>query len=84
MLNSTEHENFSASKYENENAFSYLSAEKSSDSAMFTKKEFAIVISNWVRDLLSGQISCSAELSMKISLFNLGTKCIKSSLLLSC
>ena len=40
MLNSAEHENFSANKYENAN---YLLAEKFSCSAMFLKKEFAIV-----------------------------------------
>ena len=45
MLNSAEHENFSAYKYEKANklAFSYLLAEKVSCSAMISKKEFAIV-----------------------------------------
>ena len=46
ILNSTEHENFSANKYENAyNSwhFSYLLAEKFSCSAMFSKKEFGIV-----------------------------------------
>ena len=62
MLNSAEHENFSAYKYENAN----LSAEKFSCSAIFSKKEFRIV-SNL--RLLRGQISCSAELSMKKVLY---------------
>ena len=65
MLNSAEHENFSANKYENAN---YSLAEKFSCSAMFLKKEFAIV-SNLqllvIWDLFAGQNSCSAELSMK-------------------
>ena len=46
MLNSAEHEIFSANKYENANnmlAFSYLLTEKFSCLAMFRKKEFAIV-----------------------------------------
>ena len=44
MLNSAEHEIFSSNKYENANklAFSYL-LEKFSCSAIFSKKEFAIV-----------------------------------------
>ena len=42
MLNSAEHEIFSANKYENAND-SYLLAEKFSCSAMFSKKEFAVV-----------------------------------------
>ena len=62
MLNSTEHEIFSANKYELKLAFSYLLAEKFSCSAMLSKKKCEIV-SIW--DLLVGQISCSAELSMK-------------------
>ena len=44
MLNSAEHEIFSANKFENANnrlAFSNLLAEKFSCSAMFNKKEFA-------------------------------------------
>ena len=40
MLNSAEHEIFPAKKYENAN---YLLAEKYSCSAMFSKKEFAIL-----------------------------------------
>ena len=51
MLNSAKHEIFSANKYENANcwkcqqqlAFSYSLAEKFSCSAMFSKKEFAII-----------------------------------------
>ena len=45
MLNSAEHEIFSANKYENANnsAFSYLLAEESSCLAMFSKTEFKIV-----------------------------------------
>ena len=45
MLNSAEHEIFSANKYENANklAFSYLLAEKITRSAMLSKKEFAII-----------------------------------------
>ena len=47
MLNSAEHEIFSANKYENATklllAFSYLLAEKFSFLVMFSKKEFAIV-----------------------------------------
>ena len=45
MPNSSEHEIFSANKYENANklAFSYLFAEKFSFSDKFSKKEFAIV-----------------------------------------
>ena len=76
MLNSDEHETFFANKYENSNHsffffvfffFSYLLTVKLSCSAMFNKKEFAIV--NYLRfiSLLAGQFSCSAELSMKKS-----------------
>ena len=44
MLNSAEHEIFSANEYENANFyFSYLLEEKMSCSVMFSKKEFAIV-----------------------------------------
>ena len=46
MLNSAEHEVFSANKYENAKnslAFLYLLAEKFSCSVMFSKKEFAII-----------------------------------------
>ena len=43
MLNSAEHEIFSANKYENANNISYLLAEKFSCSAKFSKKEFAAV-----------------------------------------
>ena len=50
MLNSAEHEIFSANKYENVNNswhfhiyFLYLLAEKFSFSAMFSMKEFAVV-----------------------------------------
>ena len=46
MLNSAEHEIFSANKYENANNswhFSYVLAEKISCSAMFSNKAFAIV-----------------------------------------
>ena len=61
MLNSAEHDIFSANKYENAN-ISYLLAEKFSCSAMFSKKEFAFV--SKLR-FISRKISCSAELSMK-------------------
>ena len=53
MLNSAEHEIFSANKYENANnsqlllAFSYLLAEKISCSATFSKKEFAVFSNLW-------------------------------------
>ena len=45
MLNSAEHEIFSANKYENvnKNSFSYLLAEKVTCSAMLSKEEFAVV-----------------------------------------
>ena len=43
-------------------AFSYLSAEKLSCAATFSKKEFAIVI---IGDLLAGQISCSLSWAWK-------------------
>ena len=45
VLNSAEHDIFSANKYENASnmAFSYLLADKFSCSAMFGKNEFAIV-----------------------------------------
>ena len=42
MLNSDEHENFPANKYENA-TFSYLLAEYFSCSAMLSKNEFTIV-----------------------------------------
>ena len=45
-------------------AFSYLLAENVSRSAMFSKKEFDLQLLV-ILDLLAGQISCSAELSMK-------------------
>ena len=43
MLNSAEHEIFSANKYENANYRSFLFTEKLLCSAIFSKKEYAIV-----------------------------------------
>ena len=64
MLNSAEHEIFSANKYENtKNSWHFhILAGKFSCSAMFSKKNVAVI-----GDLLAGQILCSAELSMKKS-----------------
>ena len=63
MLKSAEHEIFSAKniKIPTIVGISYLLAEKCSCSAMFSKKEFA-VLSNL--RFLAEKISCSAELSM--------------------
>ena len=44
-------------------AFSYLLAKNFSSSAIFSKKEFAVVVV--ILDLLAGQISCPAELNTK-------------------
>ena len=44
-------------------------AEKFSCSAMFSKKEFALVV---ISGLLAGQISCSVVFSMKKKLYSLG------------
>ena len=60
MLNSAEHENLSANKYENAN--DSLLAEKFSSSPMFSKKEYGF-FSNL--KFVSRKISYSAELSMK-------------------
>ena len=72
MLNSAEHEIFSANKYEKKKllAFSYLLAAIFSFSAMFSKKTIAILLV--LRDLFVGQISCLAELSRKKSYITLG------------
>ena len=78
MLNSAEHDIFSANKYENASRprgyktffmlnsaeHEIFSAEKFSCSTMFSQKEFAIQLLV-IRDLLAGKISCSVELSMK-------------------
>ena len=53
-------------EHEKKLAFSYLLAEKISCSAMFSNKELQLLV---IWDLLTWQISCSAELSMKKYLF---------------
>ena len=61
MFNSAEHEIFSANKYENA-AFSYLLAENFHAQLYLARKNLQLLV---IWDLLAGQISCSAELSMK-------------------
>ena len=64
MLDSAEHEIFSANKYENANnsgIFVFLT-EKISCSAIFCDKKLWLLV---IWDLLAGQSSCLAELSMK-------------------
>ena len=71
MLISAEHKIFFANKYENIKNSSYLLAKDFTCSAMFGKKEFAIVRLLVILDLLAGQSSCIAGLSMKKKLCNL-------------
>ena len=78
MLNSAEHEIFSANKYENANNscffFSYLLAEKFSCSAMFSKKEFVIVSNLRFISRTNFVLSCVQH---KKVFYNLGARCFQ-------
>ena len=65
MLNSAEHEIFSANKYENANNswhFHIYKQRNFHDQLCLTKKNLQLLV---IWDLLAEKISCSAELSMK-------------------
>ena len=65
MLNSAEHEIFSANKYENANNswhFHIYWQRNFLAQQYLAKKSLRLLV---ILDLLAGQISCSAELSMK-------------------
>ena len=65
MLNSAEHENFSANKYENANKswHFHIYKQKNFHAQLYLARKNLELLVIW--DLLRGQISCSAELSMK-------------------
>ena len=72
MLNSAEHEIFPANKYENTNNFHIYLQRNFHAQLCLARKNLLLSIN---RDILAGQISCSAELNMKKKVYNLGAWC---------
>ena len=72
MLNSAEHENFFADKYENANSswhFHIYQQRHFHAQQYLARKNLELLV---IWDLFRGQISCSAEFSMKKSFITLG------------